>query len=180
MKTIFKTAAASVLCAFTFAGCTYTLQPHEPKLEHTGFLKGKLVADHGNSVIEQKFKNSVGCSFDSSIATPNQESFKDYIENAFVKELDANGLFSENEYTNKFRIRSFDMKHDWHFGFGFWQFELTLLSSNGRQFDVISRYDFESHPESKKACVQLYDNFPPAVDKLMKDIFEHEDFEKLF
>ena len=61
-------------------------------------------------------------------------------------------------------------------GNAYWEFKVTVKSSNGNSYRVDSRYDYESSYFAGSACSEMQRSFVPAVQKLIGDIIQNPKF----
>lgn len=65
------------------------------------------------------------------------------------------------------------------FGNAYWEFDVTVTSSNKEEMTVKSRYDYESSYLASSACSEMQRSFVPAVQKLIGDIIKNQKFKNL-
>lgn len=125
------------------------------------------------------FDSSVMCRAANPVSTPREESFAQYIENALIEELKMAGYFNKNAqislHAHLNELSSSSGMTDAH-----WTFDIKVISSNGNSIDVVSKYEYPSSFNGSYACRQdMPKSFKPSVQKLIYDILNHPDFEKL-
>jgi hypothetical protein len=90
-----------------------------------------------------KNESKVMCRLTTPVGTVSGETFASYIENAFKKELLTAGMYdSKSNVTISANLD--DIYGSTTSGNTYWEFKITITSSNGTSYKVNSRYDYES------------------------------------
>jgi len=182
MKSTMKLTLASSLFLLTLSGCANKVATYSVSTENILSLKGLSKDNNGINLGEftdsAKGESKVMCRLATPIGTPNGETFISYIKDALKKEL----LISEM-YQEKSKIK-INMNLDYLYGSttvgnAYWEFKVTVNSSNSKSFKVNSKYDYESSFTAYSACSEMQKSFVPAVQKLIKKIIQHNEFKNL-
>jgi len=63
---------------------------------------------------------------------------------------------------------------------GYWYFDMIITSSNGKSFDIVSKYVYQTSFMGAIVCNELMPNaFKPAVQGLIKGIINNPKFDSL-
>jgi len=100
-----------------------------------------------------------------------------FVQKAFNDEFKFAGIHSENNGValsgtlNKIEFSSMSSLTD-----GWWDLDLTLVSSNGKSMNIASRYDFKSGFDAITGCNQTAQALGPAVQDLIRKTIVHPQF----
>jgi len=164
------------------SGCANKVQAYAVSTENLLTLKG--LATKANKVNVGEFTDSgkheraVMCRLATPIGTPKGETFASYIQNAFKKELIISDMYDPNA-KNTITANINDVYGSTVLGNAYWSFDVTVKSSNGKSYNVKSKYDYESSFSAMSACSEMQRSFPLAVQKLIGDIIRHPKFVEL-
>jgi len=181
-KSVLQLTLASTLLLLTLSGCANKVATYSVSTENIISLKGLSKDSKGINLGEftdsDKGESKVMCRLATPIGTPNGETFISYIKDALKKEL----LIAEM-YQKKSKIK-IDMNLDYLYGSttlgnAYWEFKVTVNSSNKKSFKVESKYEYESSFTAYSACSEMQRSFVPAVQKLIKEIIQHNEFKNL-
>ncbi|WP_295420135.1 hypothetical protein [Sulfurovum sp.] len=178
MKKIFHGILALV-AIMALSGCANKV--HDYSVSTNNLLALKTISGTANKVNLGEFtdsgrgERSTMCRLATPIGTPKGETFASYIQNALKKELIISDMFDENAKrtitANLDKIYGSTV-----IGNAFWEFAITLKSSNGLSYKVNSRYDYESSFSAMSACSEMQRSFPLAVQKLIGEIVKNPKF----
>jgi hypothetical protein len=165
--------------AIMLTGCSHvTVGNYHATADNVQKLKDFGVKFNVNEFTAKKTDYGIHCRLAGPMEMPNGESFKKYIENAFVEELKKAGMYSENSpIIINGHLNDVDASSgitDAH-----WTFDITI-SSNNKSFTVIHKREYRSSFSGMTAC---QDNMPrafvPTVEELIAKILNHPEFESL-
>jgi hypothetical protein len=164
-----------------FTGCANKVPEYSMSTNNVITLQG-LSKDSkvnlNNFTDSGKDESKVMCRLATPIGTANGETFASYIENAFKKELLTAGMYDAESNIN-ISANLDNIYGSTTLGNAYWEFEITVKSSNGTSYKVESRYDYESSYFGSSACSEMQRSFVPAVQKLIEDIIKHPKFVSL-
>ena len=115
------------------------------------------------------------------LATPvgtEGETFAKYIENALVTELEIGNMLNPKSNI-KITGHLENIYGSTVLGNAYWEFTLKVSSSNGKSFDVTTRYDYESSFTAYSACSEMQRSYMPAVQQLVNKIITDPKFKEL-
>jgi hypothetical protein len=164
------------------SGCANKVHTYSTSTENTIALRGlsseNLKGGLGNFSDSGKNESKVMCRLASPIGTPEGLTFSTYIRNALLAELVVANIFDENAKTIVTANLN-DIYGSTTIGNAYWEFDITLTSSNGASFQTVSRYGYESSYLATSACSEMQRSFVPAVQKLNSEIIKHTGFASL-
>ncbi len=178
MKKIFHGVLVMV-AVMALSGCANKV--HDYSVSTNNLLALKSISKTANKVNLGEFtdsgrgERSTMCRLATPIGTPKGETFASYIQNALKKELIISDMFDENAK----RVITANLDKTYGstvIGNAYWEFLITLKSSNGSSYQVKSRYDYESSFSAMSACSEMQRSFPLAVQKLIGDIVKNPKF----
>ncbi len=181
MKKIVIGSLAFVLTVL-FSGCANKVHTYSPKTANIMQMKGMT---EGSKISTGKFSDSgneetkVMCRLATPIGTPNGETFYSYIQDALSQELMLADKYDPKS-GNKLTANLDDIYGSTTLGNAYWEFKMTVKSSNGVSYKTESRYDYESSFSAMSACSEMQRSFVPAVQKLNNDIIMNPKFSSLF
>lgn len=181
MKKIVIGSLAFVLTVL-FSGCANKVHNYSAKTANIMYLKNM---DNAEKISTSKFTDSdreeskVMCRLATPIGTPNGETFASYIQDALTQELMLADKYDEKS-GNTLSANLDDVYGSTTLGNAYWEFKVTVKSSNGTSYKTISRYDYESSFSAMSACSEMQRSFVPAVQKLNNDIMKNPKFLSLF
>lgn len=162
-----------------FTGCANKVPAYAISTNNVVNLQG-LAKDNGkvnlnNFTDSGRNESKVMCRLATPVGTASGETFASYIENAFKKELLVAGMYDpKSNITISANIDK--LYGSTTIGNAYWEFTVTVKSSNGTSYTVHSRYDYESSFSAMSACSEMQRSFVPAVQKLIGDIIQHPKF----
>jgi len=181
MKKIFFTISVLILTV-GFSGCANKV--HDYSVSSDNIINLKDLSKSGHQVKVSEFTDSgrdetkVMCRLATPIGTPKGETFASYIKGAFEKELIIADMYNKNA-KNTISVNLDDIYGSTVLGNAYWEFKATVKSSNGENYNVNSKYDYESSFSAMSACSEMQRSFVPAVQKLNGEIIKHPKFKKL-
>ena len=123
-------------------------------------------------------RTGIGCRAAGPIENLNDQSFEDYIHDAFVNELRMAGAYAEDaDVSISGEIKELDFNSN--IGAGKWVISAKVNSSVSEGYEVKSRHEFSTNWVADKACQQVAQAFEPAVEELIEKIVEHPGFKSL-
>lgn len=164
------------------SGCANKVHDYSASTENLIALK--TVAKTANSVNIGNFtdsgrnERSVMCRLATPIGTPKGETFASYIQNAMKKEFLISDLYDPNAE----RIITANLDRVYGstvLGNAYWEFDMTIKSSNGKGYKVNSKYDYESSFSAYSACSEMQRSYPLAVQKLIGKVIKDPKFVEL-
>ncbi|GGW85010.1 hypothetical protein [Alteromonas halophila] len=171
-----------LLVALMATGCANKVHTYATSTENTISLraleKEGLQSKLGSFTDSGKNESKVMCRLSSPVGTPEGRTFATYIRDALLAEMVVADIYDEQSET-VVTANLNDIYGSTVLGNAYWEFDITLESSNGEQFQVVSRYDYESSYLATSACSEMQRSFVPAVQKLNSEIFTHPEFPAL-
>jgi hypothetical protein len=123
-------------------------------------------------------ESKVMCRLATPVGTPDGMTFAKYIEDALSNELEMGNMIDpKSKITVTGNLDS--IYGSTILGNAYWEFKLKVTSSNGKSFDVTSRYDYESSFTAYSACSEMQRSYLPAVQELVNKIVTHPQFAEL-
>jgi len=181
-KSIIKLTLASTLLLITLSGCANKVATYSVSTENILTLKELSTEGKGINLGEFTDSNNgeskVMCRLATPIGTPSGETFISYIRDALEKELIIANKYDKKSNI-KVKINLDDLYGSTTLGNAYWEFKVTVNSSNSKSFKVTSKYEYESSFTAYSACSEMQRSFVPAVQKLLGDIIKHNKFESL-
>lgn len=160
-------------------GCSNVVPTYSSSLHNV--RKVKEISSSVSPVNIGKFTDNIGnetsltCRGSLNIVTPHGETFAKYIEDALATELEMGNMLNPNSKVtisgNLKNIYSSSMLGD-----SYWAFEVKIISSNGKSFDVVSRYDYPSAFDGYSACNNMNTTYATAVQELINQILTNPQF----
>ncbi len=162
---------------FVISGCTASVNQYGVSVENVESLRKMQSASkvNINAFTSEAIHESINCRGSITIKTPNEISFEEYIHNALISELKLAGLYdSSSSLAINGNFEKLDASSA--VGNGKWMFVIQLSADGKESFTVDSEYPFSASWLGDRACQQVPQAFSPAVQKLIKDIFNHPKF----
>ena len=178
MRSLIMTGMAAT--ALFLGGCANKVHEYAPSADNVLLMKEVTSQAISLDTFTDSGRNesSVMCRLSNPVGTPSGETFASYIEKAFKKELVIAGLYNEKAPVrlslNLDRIYGSTVP-----GNTYWEFEVTLKSSNGRSMHKTVRYEYGSSLLAASACSEMQRSFVPAVQKLIHEILADPQFKTL-
>jgi len=121
---------------------------------------------------------TIKCRLMTPVIPPKHNSYAQYIEDAFQKELTEANLYHKNAHITLLgTIHEID--GGTLYGNAYWSIDMTLLSSNGTSYRLKSTYEYESSISAVHACSDMYKKFPIMLNKWIHDALKDPKFEAL-
>lgn len=120
--------------------------------------------------------SSITCRGVGPIATPDGESFEQYIQNAFIAELKLAEAYDES-VVNK--ITGNLDKIDFNSNSGNWYIDLTVKSLSGESLSISETFKYKTSFLGETACNQTAQALMPAVQNVIHKIITDPKFESL-
>lgn len=136
----------------------------------------------GNDVAVGQFtatepgQTSTTCRAVGPIATPDGETFENYVRNALIAEMQIAEVYAESSDTvitgnlNRIKPNSMD---------GTWDISVTVTSTSGASFTVEELFDYKTSWYGETACNQTAQALMPAVQNVISKIVTHPQFGEL-
>jgi len=162
-----------------FTGCANKVPAYAISTNNVVNLQG-LSKDNGkvnlsNFTDSGRNESKVMCRLATPVGISSGETFASYIEDAFKKELLVAGMY--NPKSNVTISANIDKLYgSTTIGNAYWEFTVTVKSSNGTSYTVHTQYDYESSYLATSACSEMQRSFVPAVQKLIGDIVQNPKF----
>jgi len=161
-----------------FSGCANKVPNYAVSTNNVMHLKG--LSDKGGINLGEftdsgKNESKVMCRLMTPVGIAGDKPFSSYIKDAFEKELLMAGMYNpKSNITISANLD--DIYGSTTLGNAYWEFKITVKSSNGTSYKVNSRYDYESSYMATSACSEMQRSFVPAVQKLINDIVQNPKF----
>lgn len=118
------------------------------------------------------------CRLATPVETPDGVTFAKYIEDALSVELEMGNMIDpKSKVTITGNLEN--IYGSTVLGNAYWEFKLKVASSNGKNIDVASRYDYESSFTAYSACSEMQRSYLPAVQELVNKIVTNPQFKEL-
>jgi len=181
MKRIFL-GLVTLFMLLSFSGCANKVHVYSTSRDNMLALKVLSKSSKGVNIGEFTDSNrseaTLMCRLSAPVGTPKGETFASYIQNAFEKEMMVSEMYNkDSEITISANLD--DIYGSTVLGNAYWEFNMTVKSSNGNSCNVSTRYDYGSSFSAYSACSEMQRSFVPAVQKLIGDIIEHPNFKSL-
>jgi hypothetical protein len=180
-KIIFFVLAASGLAIFS--GCsnkvaTYANSPQNVRAVKELAASEKTMVAVAPFTAQNEGESKVMCRIATPVGTPDGITFAKYIEDALILELEIGNMYDPKSNT---KITAYLEKV---YGStvifnAYWEFKAKVSSSNGKSFDVESKYDYESSYLASSACSEMQRSYMPAVQQLVNKIITDPKFKEL-
>lgn len=132
----------------------------------------------GNFTSSNEGESKVMCRLATPVGTPDGVTFAKYIEDALSTELEMGNMIDpKSKITVTANLDN--IYGSTLLGNAYWEFKLKVTSSNGKSFDVTSRYDYESSFSAYSACTEMQRSYLPAVQELVNKIVTNPQFPEL-
>ncbi len=181
MKYLFKGIIA-LAAMIGLSGCANKVHNYAVSTENLLALQKLSSKSHkvnvGQFTDSGKNESEVMCRLSSPIGTPKGQTFASYIQNAFKKELVIANMY-DPKAKNTITANLNDIYGSTVLGDAYWSFDVTVKSTNGKSYNVKSKYEYESSFTAVSACSEMQRSFPLAVQKLIGDIIHHPKFTEL-
>ena len=164
-----------------FSGCANKVATYAISTNNVLALKGLSKDDSvnlGDFTDSAKGESKLMCRLATPIGTPSGETFASYIKDAFTKELLTAGVYDPKSQV-VISANLDDIYGSTMFGNAYWEFKVTVKSSNGNSYNIHTKYDYESSYFAGSACSEMQRSFVPAVQKLIGDIVTNPKFSNL-
>lgn len=178
VMTLSLIVAATVL----MSGCankvpTYSNSPQNMRAVKTVAASSTPV-NIGKFTATNEGESKVMCRLATPVGTPDGMTFAKYIEDALSTELEMGNMIDpKSKITITGNLDS--LYGSTVLGNAYWEFKIKVVSSNGKSFDVTSRYDYESSFSAYSACSEMQRSYLPAVQELVNKIVTHPQFSEL-
>jgi hypothetical protein len=132
----------------------------------------------GNFTSTNEGESKVMCRLATPVGTPDGMTFAKYIEDALSTEMEMGNMIDpKSKITITGNLDS--IYGSTVLGNAYWEFKVKVTSSNGKSFDVTSRYDYESSFTAYSACTEMQRSYLPAVQELVNKIVTNPQFTEL-
>ncbi|AXH10654.1 hypothetical protein CP960_06610 [Malaciobacter halophilus] len=177
----FRIIIVGLLGVLLFSGCANKVYDYSMSTDN--ILNLKSIAKDGKTINLGEFtdknnESTLMCRLSTPVGTAKGVTFISYIKEAFKKELVVADILDNNS-TTVIGMRLNDIYGSTVFGNAYWEFDVTVTSSNKEEMTVKSRYDYESSYLASSACSEMQRSFVPAVQKLIGDIIKNQKFKNL-
>ena len=181
MKKIFLVLTI-LLLALNFSGCANKV--HSYAISSDNMIALKSLSKNRKGVNIDEFTDSgrkesrLMCRLATPVGTSKGETFASYIQNAFKQEMMISDMY-DNDSNIIISANLDDIYGSTTLGNAYWEFNITVKSSNGNSYKVNTRYDYESSFSAYSACSEMQRSFVPAVQKLIGNIIKNLSFKTL-
>ena len=176
----FSLGILTLLAIIGLSGCSVKVPQYNSSADNVVQLRtidfklnvGTFTATHS--------AKSTLCRLARTVVVPHGLSFEKYIENAFTEELKmADKYSSESNITITANLNNLKASSGLA-STGYWSFDMTIQSSNGKSFDITSKHIYDTSFIGAIACNEMMPNaFKPAVQKLIKEVVSNPKFNDL-
>jgi hypothetical protein len=169
--------------ALLLGACAFATPRYDASPDTTVALK--LVGAGGIFVgaISDPTTSSNYCRAAGTIAPPDDLTFATYIQKALTDELKEANLHSNSSpritLTGSLDSIRFSSRRGQFDYVGYWDFAISLRSSNGKSMSAREHYSFPTGWYAYVGCARTADAFMPAVQSLIKRIVRAPDFKTL-
>ena len=176
------TLSLAVAAAILISGCankvpTYSNAPQNMRAVKTVAASASPV-NIGKFTSSNEGESKVMCRLATPVGTPDGMTFAKYIEDALSTEMEMGNMIDPKSIITV--TGNLDSIYgSTTLGNAYWEFKLKVTSSNGKSFDVVSRYDYESSFTAHSACSEMQRSYLPAVQELVNKIVVHPQFAEL-
>jgi len=180
MKRTTLALCAATAALLTLGGCANKVHEYAPSAENILMLqslKGSKIA-LGDFTDSGRDESTLMCRLSTPVGTASGETFATYIKRAFKKELVLAGLY-DPKAPIRLEMNLDDIYGSTVLGNAYWEFKVTLTSSNGKRMSKTVRYDYESSYLATSACSEMQRSFVLAVQKLIREIVSDPRFKEL-
>ncbi len=172
-------AAAVVI----MAGCAnkvpnYANSPQNLRAIKTLATEEKAVVGIIPFTAKNEGEAKVMCRLATPVGAPDGMTFAKYIEDALSVELEMGNMLDPKSQV-KIGGHIEELYGSTTLGNAYWEFKVKVTSSNGKSFDVASRYDYESSFSAYSACSEMQRSYLPAVQQLVNKIVTDPSFKTL-
>jgi len=176
----FSLSILTLVAIISFSGCSVKVPQYNSsadnvvKLRKMNFKLNVGTFTATNSAKETLYRLA------RTIVVPHGLTFEKYIENAFAEELKmADKYSSESNIIITANLNKLESSSGLA-STGYWSFDMTIKSSNGKSFDIVSRYIYDTSFVGAIACNEMMpDAFKPAIQELIKEIISNPKFNAL-
>jgi hypothetical protein len=155
-------------------GCAYNISPYGVSAENVEAIRAKL---QNQPLATDRFtasepgRTSIACRGAGPVTAPNGKSFETYIEEALVSEFKLGGIYKETS-NSKLKVHFTKVDFDSMIGAGHWYIEGTV-TAGGSSFPVITDTPFDASFVADKACQEVAQTFPLAVQAFIKGVISN-------
>jgi len=177
-----KLLSIAVVGALLMTGCankvpTYSNTPQNMRAVKAVSASATPV-NIGKFTATNEGESKVMCRLATPVGTPDGMTFAKYIEDALSTELEMGNMIDpKSKITVTGNLDS--IYGSTTLGNAYWDFKLKVISSNGKSFDIASRYDYESSFSAYSACSEMQRSYLPAVQELVNKIITNPQFKEL-
>ncbi|MCF1431787.1 MAG: hypothetical protein LPH21_13990 [Shewanella sp.] len=173
-RTIFLSSALVLLTA-----CSAKVPHYNSSADNVLSLRALNVSINVGSIKATNPQKSIMCRLANPVEMPNGKTINEYIESAFIEEIKMAGFYDISARItisgNLNEVSASSGMTDGH-----WLFDMSVMSTNGKSFNVVSKHEFAGSFSGVVACREdMPDEFQPAVQKLIKNIVTHSKFKSL-
>jgi outer membrane murein-binding lipoprotein Lpp len=176
-------SAIAVSTVVLFSGCANKVPNYASSIQNIRAVKAlaseeKTTVDIAPFSAKNEGESKVMCRLATPIGAPDGVTFAKYIEDALAVELEMGNMYDPKSNT---KITGYieDLYGSTVLGNAYWEFKVKVSSSNGKSFDVLSRYDYESSFNAYSACSEMQRSYLPAVQQLVNKIVTDPRFKEL-
>lgn len=121
-------------------------------------------------------RTSISCRGVGPIATPDGESFEQFIQNAFIAELQLAEAYDANAAS---KVSGNVDKIDFNSNSGYWYIDLTINSLSGESINISESFKYKTSFYGETACNQTAQALMPAVQNAISQTINHPKFSVL-
>jgi len=180
MKKLVQLGFSLALATVLFTGCGIKTTEYNVSSKNVSKLRNYEGAKIGvdKFTAANKDENHIMCRLADTITTPKGENFEEYIQEAFISELQMANIY-DNKSTLRVTGHLEKVYGSSMLGNAFWQISITISSNNGKSIKVDTTRDYPSSYLASSACNNMATSFAPTIRQLIADIINHKDFKTL-
>ena len=176
----FGLGVLTLLVIIGLSGCSVKVPQYNSSADNVVKLRKMNIKLNVGEFTATNSSRKILCRLGRTVTISHGLTFEKYIENAFIEELKMADRYSSTSNItitvnlNKLKANSGIAST------GYWDFDVTVKSSNGKSFNITSNYVYQTSFSGATTCDELMpDAFKPAVQKLIEDIINNPEFNNL-
>lgn len=176
-------AIIGISCSLLFmTGCeTTTTRPYAASTENVLKFQSVLKSSGQKVALGSFSENSeigtLNCRLNGPVDVSSGKSRAEYIKNAMQTELFMAEVYAVDAGTTI--TGSLDSLTFSSVSPASWEIEFSVASNKSDGFSLTTKYPFKTSYSAYNACKNVADSFGPAVQQLIRDIINHNEFPAL-
>lgn len=174
--------AASLIVATLLVGCeTPTTQRYSVSADNNVALRAMKMPPTGVRPFTSSANFDENCRALGPLQVADGIGHVQYIQKAFEDELKLAGIYSNTspQYSIGGTVKKLEFSSARGITGGSWLIDISLNSTNGKTFDVVEYYEFQSGFVANDACKATAEAYLRAVQNLIGKAIMHPDFPAL-